>query len=66
MRQVAQHGQQQMAGTPDLVEETAGPHHARSRNSTALARWAWSPWEIGKKPSENRRCSTAEHHEPRY
>src|SRR6266480_1114936 len=25
-RQVAQQGQQQMAGTPDLVEETAGPH----------------------------------------
>src|SRR5213082_3132314 len=25
-RQVAQQGQQQMAGTPDLAEETAGPH----------------------------------------
>jgi predicted RecB family nuclease len=26
-RQLAQQGQQQMAGTPDITEETAGPHH---------------------------------------
>lgn len=26
-RQVAQQGQRQMAGTPDITEETAGPHH---------------------------------------
>jgi hypothetical protein len=26
-RQTAQQGRQQMAGTPDITEETAGPHH---------------------------------------
>jgi len=26
-RQMAQQGRQQMAGTPDITEETAGPHH---------------------------------------
>ncbi|PYJ33564.1 MAG: hypothetical protein DME79_05935, partial [Verrucomicrobia bacterium] len=26
-RQMAQQGRQQMAGTPDITKETAGPHH---------------------------------------
>jgi len=47
-RQLARQGQQQMAGTPDIVEETAGPTMFRLRNLIASVGWAWNRWGIGK------------------